>query len=99
MFRKFLLATPVAAALVLGGCATTATSAAIIQIQNYAVLACGFLPTVTTVANIIANGNPILQTATDIANAICAAVTPKAARRGAVLPTVNGVVVHGRFVR
>ena len=99
MLRKLVLAVPVTAALLLSGCATTGTSTVITQIQSTAVAICGFLPTVTTVANILANGNPIVTSITDVASVICAAVTPKAARRGAVIPTVNGVTVRGRFVR
>jgi len=37
--------------------------------------------------------------ATDIASQICSAVsTAKSGKRGAAAPTVNGVLVHGRFV-
>lgn len=100
--RKFLMAAPLAAMLALGGCATTPTNPAdfIKFVQEATVNTCAFLPFATTVANIIAAGNPALQTATEIATAICAAVVPPqglAKRRG--VPTVSGVEIHGRFVR
>ena len=63
--------------------------------------ACGFLPTAATVANIIAAGNPSMMTATAIAGAICAAVTPKPPIMGLMeaVPMVNGVPIEGHFVR
>ena len=104
MIRKLFFAAPVAAALALGGCATggvTATSVAttISAVQQAAVLACGFLPTAATVASILSGGNPLVSTASAIAQAICTAVTPKSVRRGASVPMVGNVVVHGRFVK
>ncbi len=106
--RTTLLTLPLLAALTLGGCATNAGGGFDISaVQNATVAACRFLPTASTVANIIAAGNPLLATAEAIAAAICAAVLPTApaplppvlARRGVVVPTVNGVVIHGTFVR
>ena len=102
MLRKFMLAVPVAAALSLSGCAgiTAATTATIIsQVQQATVLACGFLPTASTIANILAAGNPAVQAVSAVATAICTAVTAKVARRGGAIPNVNGVAVHGRFVQ
>jgi hypothetical protein len=104
MIRKLFFAAPVAAALVLSGCAgggvTPATvSATISQVQQAAVLACGFLPTAATVASILSGGNPLVTTAAGIAQAICTAVTAKAVRRGGPAPSVGGVVIHGRFVK
>jgi hypothetical protein len=102
---KFLLVIPLVGALLLGGCTTTGTSTStadiIAQVRQTTVAVCGFLPTIDTVAQILAAGNPSVMIAGTIANAICAAVTattPPARRRGAV-PTVSGVVIHGRFVR
>jgi len=53
------------------------------------------------VANIIAAGNPSMMTATAIAGAICAAVTPKPPIMGLMeaVPMVNGVPIEGHFVR
>jgi hypothetical protein len=99
MLRKFMLAAPVAVALSLGGCAGVDTATVISQVQQAAVLACGFLPTAATVANILAAGNPALQVASAVATAICTAVTAKGARRGGAIPNVNGVEVHGKFVQ
>ena len=69
------------------------------QVQNAAVQACGFLPTAATVAGLI-TASPYLATASAVAGAICAAVAPAKAGgklRGA--PMVNGVAIHGKFVR
>ena len=98
----------------LGGCAslnpngttttTTSITQTIAQIQQAAVLACSFLPTTATVANIIgtvAGVGDQTQMITGIAGQICAAVAPPLASaklRKAIIPTVNGVVIHGRFV-
>jgi predicted small secreted protein len=107
--KRTILAAAVAGSLALGGCATTGgtpinVQSFIEQVQAAASVACGFLPTAETVAQIIATGNPIVTTAGDVANAICKAVTVPpstppavAARlRAAGPPTVAGVVIHGR---
>ena len=69
------------------------------DVQAAAVQACGFLPTAATVAGIL-TASPYLATATAVASAICAAVTPtkSASKLGAAVPMVNGVVVHGKWV-
>jgi len=97
------------AAMTLGGCATTGTvgtttSTIVADTQQAATVACGFVPTAATVLNIVAVGNPLIATADAIAQAICSAVAasaaaPKAGRLRATVPTVNGVAVHGRFIR
>ena len=104
MIRKLFFAAPVAAALALSGCATGGVTPAtvtttITAVQQAAVLACGFLPTAATVASILSGGNPLVSTASAIAQAICTAVTAKAFRRGGPAPMVGNVVVHGRFVK
>ncbi len=90
-------------ALALNGCATTGGGGiSVAMVQQDAVAVCSFLPTASTVANIIAAGNPLLITAEAIAQAICAAVTAAPAvttRRGAAQPMVNGVPVRGKFLR
>jgi hypothetical protein len=102
---KFILVIPLAASLLLGGCATSGTGPStadiIAQVRQAAVATCGFLPTIDTVAQILAAGNPTVIIAGTVANAICAAVTatPMQARRRGAVATVNGVVIHGRFVR
>ena len=102
--RKLSIALLTACSIGLGSCSTTTPSditAIITQVQKDAVAICGFLPTVGTVASIISGGNPLITTALGIAQAICNAVTPapSALRKKAVVPMVNGVVIHGRFVR
>ena len=105
MMRRLILLIALSA---LSGCATTGGLApiSIAGVQNAAVAACAFLPTATTVGNIIAAGNPLLTTAEAIAQAICAAVTQaptvaaKSGRRMMVVqPMVNGVPIQGKFLR
>jgi|SRR5579864_2665767 len=106
-----LLATcAIAGSLLLGNCAGTGVTPATIQsavtaVQQAAVTACGFLPTAATVSGILATLVPgaaaIEQLIASTAQQICAAVAPvrTSAKLKAVAPTVNGVPVHGRFVR
>ena len=112
--KNRLAAAAVAGALALGGCATTSTTTPtadiVTTIQNDAVAACQFLPTAATVTAIISTVVPGVTAdatlASQLASQICAAVsslapgTPAAARRrSAMPPTVNGVAIHGRFVK
>lgn len=95
-----LLAVSMSACSTLGGI----DPATITAIQNAATSACGFLPTVSVVLALLGTNNPSLQTAQQIAAAICNAVVPPAsvAARGAAprgTPTVAGVVIDGKFVR
>jgi hypothetical protein len=90
--------------------ACTPDPSLITQAQQASMLACAFLPTAETVANIIATNNAAVSTAEQIAGAICAAVknsgaTSIAATQPTALlsptspaPTVFGVAVHGRFI-
>lgn len=112
--RKFILT--VVCALGLSGCAgtlaqitaaipsTEVVNTEIQQVQAIASQVCGFIPTVSTVANIIATltgTSAAVSSVTAIANSICSAVTAPIARgkRGAVRPSVRGVPIHGNFVR
>lgn len=93
-----------ALALSLSACFPTSTNLQelINQTRDTAVKVCGFLPTVDTVASIIALNHPAYQTAKAIADAVCAAVTsaPRAGPEArAVAPKVAGVEVKGEFVR
>ena len=102
--KNFLHVLPLVGLLAVGGCGIvknplTGAPITAADVQAAAVAACGFLPTASTVANIIAAGNPAVATVSTIAGAICAAVTSKGARLGGVSPNVNGVTVHGRFVK
>lgn len=109
---KFAIASVLAVSLTLGACATNPTTgqtqidpATITQIQQNVALACGFVPTITTIVNIVTTFLPgsasAAAAATQAAAAICAAVTPPKAslRRAAGRPMVNGVVVEGHFAR
>jgi hypothetical protein len=72
------------------------------QIQQAAVGLCGYLPSVESVAAIVAANNPLLALPEAVANAICAAVQPAAtAKAGAAAPApmVAGVAVTGKFVK
>jgi len=101
--QKFLRVLPLVGTLLVGGCGVTNPFTGVpitaADVQAAAVSACGFLPTAATVANIIAAGNPTLTTATTVAQAICSAVTAHGGRLGGAAPNVNGVAVHGRFVK
>lgn len=103
MFRKSALTVTLLAALTLGGCLTPGQTPGqvISDAQKYAVTACGFLATITTITDIFLSGNPAYSTAESIGQAICAAVTPVklAGRKMAMVPRVGGVAVHGRFVQ
>ena len=59
--RKYLMATPIVAALLLGGCTTTGTTPGtnfLEQVRIAAVAVCGFEPALDVVAAIVATGNP-----------------------------------------
>lgn len=97
--RKILMA--MTCCVLLSGCATGGNvDGTIAQIQATARSICSFVPTVETVAKILAGGTAI-DTASGIANAICAAVTtrPLADGPGDGKPRVRGVIIKGQFVR
>lgn len=117
---RIAIITAACGALALGGCASNppptpsaplpSTGNAQIdqvvsQAQQIAINICKFKPTADTVAGIFFSGNPIYQTASGIASAICAAVNPSTAKMGArrggplAAPTVAGVRIEGQFVR
>lgn len=100
--RKIVIA--IAIATMLSAC--NAALSGISGIQQAVVKACGFLPTVSTVENLLNLNSPILVTVNDFAKAICNAVTikggaggPSARGPGAATPTVLGVQIHGKFVK
>jgi hypothetical protein len=86
-----------------------APDTAVVQsIQNAAVTACGFLPTASTVANILlVSQQPAVGMVTTIAAGICSAVTqvqPGAVTQMGLMsvpvpPTYNGVTIEGEFVK
>jgi len=73
------------------------------QVQTIAVAVCGFLPTVETVANLIAPGISVVPSV--VAQAICDAVRPggmASARPRGTAPQaayVGKVKIEGQFVR
>jgi hypothetical protein len=89
----------------LAGCATTATDIATIeaQIQADAKILCGFVPTISTVAQILAalfpSGGAVITAANAIASQICSAVVSASPKAAAVIyyPGTN-VEIHGAFV-
>lgn len=89
------------AALILAGCATTTPdqiTARAKEIQGYTRLACSFVPTIGTIANILSSG--VAAPAIAIANDICLAVTtaPLADGPRHSRARVNGVAIEGKFV-
>lgn len=88
------------------GCTTTdpitGETIAVRDVQSAARVACRFLPTAETVADIIATDDPRLATASAIARAICAALDLQTPAGIMTLykpaPTVNGVVIRGERV-
>lgn len=102
--RRMMTALALSVALMAGGCASTGSSSSsgtIDQVRAITQEVCGFLPTVTTVAQVIAafaGGAAVVGTASEIGQAICNAVTKTSAARGQ-RPKVAGVVIKGQFVR
>lgn len=99
---RILIALPLAAALAASGCNTTGATSVEQTILDITLASCHYVPTLTTLASILAAGNPALATAAEVAKAICDAVAPPASIRhaGALLaPEVAGVVIEGHFVR
>lgn len=92
----------IAFALALSGCVTAEqVEGKIDQVRSYTKIGCAFVPTVATVAKILAAGNPLIDTAKGVADAICTSVTtaPLADGPGDRIPRVNGIVVKGQFVK
>ena len=93
--------------LALAGCGTTTgveVDAKIKQVQEKTRFACSFVPTVETVAKIIATftgGASAVDAVGAAARGICAAVTtaPLAEGPGRHVPTFNGVVIKGHRAR
>ena len=68
------------------------------KIQSYTRLACNFVPTISTIANILSGGSAMPFTA--IAQGICDAVTTAPlADGGPRQAKYNGVVIRGKFVK
>lgn len=89
-----------AAVAALGVSACTPSGSGVSVIQADAQLICGFLPAVATVEALLNLNSPTLQSATQIAQAICAAVAPKKSVRSVrAVQSVQGVPIRGRFVR
>lgn len=109
LLRRSLLALSLAAAIALAGCATPGGGpvtvpaidpATITKIQDTAKQVCGFVPTINTVASIIATftgGGAIVDMVGRAATGICTAVTAKGAKRGGA--RYRGVVIKGDFAR
>lgn len=118
--KKIVLAFGLATAgLPMGGCSTLqqlAVPGAITKeiqpvidaAQQIAATACGFLPTVESIVNVLALNNPLLSTPEQMANAFCAAVTPASIGRGQAAVSkagasgsgmVGGVAVTGKFIK
>jgi len=109
MFRKALLGIAVACAAMLGGCAGiggTTTPVTVQSVEDATVLACGFLPLAASVTALLPTPAAIAAgTAEAIAALICKAVAPVNPTTGvrhrgvAAAPSIDGVVIHGTFIR
>lgn len=108
--KGFLLSTIMCSGLALGGCVTTdQVNTEVTDIQQAAVAACGFLPSVATVAAIVGvwtNTTPAIDLANAIATSICQSVTAQGVRRSAavstpvyVAPSGQVIAIQGKFVR
>lgn len=105
MLRKLMIGPVLAIALSLGACASGGGGGPIpadtvSQIQATARQVCGFVPTVSTVASVIATftgGGAIVDMVSQVANGICTAISAKGVRRGAT-PKYRGVVIRGDYV-
>ena len=102
MIKQVLTAAAIAG--MLGGCANDATiSASVSQIVAGAIadakVACALVPDAVAIGQIVAAGDPLLATASEIANAFCLAVVTQAklpalaVRRAAVAGSIKGSVV------
>lgn len=95
-------------ALALSGCSMatqpTSTTTTVKDIQSVVTVACGFLPAATTIASII-SASPAVLTASQIADIVCKAVTPKASARSGVYHPASVIVgdkviiINGEFVK
>lgn len=102
MYRHFLCVA--ATAISVSGCQNGVINQSNIdQVQTIAVAVCGFLPTVETVANLIAPGIAVIPS--QVAQAICDAVRPGGMSvqrpRGTApqIAYVGKVQIKGEFVR
>lgn len=112
--RKII--TAIIASLSIAGCASfpngtplpapggTDPGAIVTQVQTIAQQACRFVPTAETVIGLISTftgTSPFATAASQIADAICAAVNRAGVSRSGkrIVPRVNGVSIRGRFVR
>ena len=110
--KRFLIVPALALGLLVSSCATVPgvdpitggqITTEVTNVQEAATQICGFLPTASTVTNILASfitgASPIATVVNQVAASICSAVTAKSLRRGAGPPRVRGVAIHGTFVR
>lgn len=106
--KRLFIGVAAAAALALAGCNATSqdvagkineASAAVEQVQDYAVKVCGFLPYASSIVAIFDSGYSTSVSA--VGGAICNAVTnlPLADGPGKREPRVNGVLVEGRRLK
>lgn len=81
-------------------CSSTDIAALIAKVQDTTASTCQFVPTAQTIIDIFQKGNANLQTALEIATAICSVVHPSpTAGPPHSQVVVNGVVVNGYFVK
>lgn len=105
--KNLLLAATAALTLALGGCNSELTAEQVALIQGYTQAACGFLPTAVAIANVASGNSQVVIPATQIASAICDAVTKQSGGKRSlgtsktVTVSTQGYTfeVTGKFVR
>lgn len=101
MFRKIGLATTLVVALLAAGCSggiTTLTADQIKEIQTLTTTACGFLPTLVTIAALAGASGTVAVPISSIAEAICKAVSTQSHKLGEDTTTRTTVTVDGKQV-
>jgi hypothetical protein len=112
MLTKILTAFAVAASVLLASCGTTSTvggvttttpnaqfAADIAAVKAAVLTGCGFVVDVETVSAIVGTFVPGAALVGTVAQQICAAVTALGAAPGGPEPQVNGIVIHGYFLK
>lgn len=112
LLKKLLFAGLLVPTIGLAGCATNGTGvvippvlsdptvqADISAIKGAVQKACGYSVPVADIASIIGTFVPGVELVGSVTTAICKAVTALGVRRGEVAPQVNGVILHGYFLR
>lgn len=103
--RKFIIVgAACAGALALGACDAASVASQIQKVRQFTLQICSFVPTASSVANLLAvyvpSGPAVVSVAEQVANSICDQASKSGFRRGAAGPqiVVQGVPITGTFV-